>query len=295
MAKIPKNLKMKSAHTLPLACKLFLYCLPMLLLGQVHAASIVTSGTASGLGLDVELSQLSLDVGVGPYAETNVSAPFPDADAAQVLNLSVSMGFFASLGDVRADTLDAYAISDVDGVSSSAETVGSASVRGFELSLGSKDIFTSGDLSIRSAGEQYISSSSSVTGSYGSLLALGQSELGDVTLSISGVDFNLSNSYAANTLLDVSAASMAGITVHLNEQIILGTGLDSYSLVTNAMRIHLQNFNLGGGLGVVSGEIIVGQSSAQMTAIPEPSTIWSLVIGAVGLMFLRRRGIELAH
>ncbi|MDF3128788.1 PEP-CTERM sorting domain-containing protein [Kiritimatiellaeota bacterium B1221] len=289
---------MKSVDKLRPVRKLFLYCLPMLLLGQVHAASIVTSGTASGLGLYVDLSQLSFDVGAGPYAETNVSAPVPDDEAALLLNLSVSLGALGSLeslGDISAVSLEASAISDVDGLSSSAETVGSASVQSFELSLGSKDIFTSGDLSIRSSGAQYIRSSSSVTGSYGALLGVGQSELGDVTLSISGVDFNLSNRYAANTLLDVSAAGVAGITVHLNEQIISGTGLDGYSLVTNAMRIQLQSFHLGGGLGLVSGDIIVGQSSAQMTAIPEPGTLWSLVIGTVGLMLLHRRVIGWAH
>ncbi|MFC5051415.1 PEP-CTERM sorting domain-containing protein [Rubritalea spongiae] len=276
-------------YKLPSVCKKLFYCVPVLLLGQVNGASMVTSGTASGLGLDVDLSILAVDVGVGPYAQAYVSSPVPDTDTGTVSNLSVGIGTLGALGYVEASVIDAEALSNVDGVSASGNTVGSSSVTGLELSLVSGVLFAPNILTISSTSGTAISSSSSVTGSYGSLFTLGESELEDVTLSIAGIDFNLATSYAANTLLDVSAAGLAGISVHLNEQIVTGTGTESYSLVTNAMRIELDAVDLGGALGLISGDIIVGQSFAEMNAVPEPSTTLSLGLGAVGMLCIRRR------
>ncbi|MFC5051432.1 hypothetical protein ACFPK9_12530 [Rubritalea spongiae] len=263
-----------------------LWFLPLVaFLSPVEAAtSIVTSGSASGLGMDVDLSLLVLDVGVGPFAEADVSAPSPDTDSAQVLGLNVDIvATLVTLGSVQAAALDASASSNIDGFSATGNSTGAGSVTGLSFSLGTGGLIS---LSTGGAGD-VISSTSSSSGSYGSLSSIGTSTLENVTLNIGSTSFNLSSTYSPNTELNVSAAGVAGVRVFLNEQTVSGDGISDSYMTTNAIRIDVDAVDLGGSLGIVSGDIIIGQSMSGLDAIPEPQAAVS--IGLAGMLLLLRR------
>ncbi|MGJ8671829.1 hypothetical protein [Rubritalea sp.] len=268
-----------------------LYCVPLLMFSQAEAA--ILAGTSSGLGIDIDLGVtlvgVTTDVGVGPFATANVSAPTPNTQNAEVLNLDADIGALGAVGNVSASEVSASASSDVDGTSNSGSASGLSSITDFELVivegvLGADDLF-----SISTGAGTVITSTSSSTGSYGALSSTGSIELADVTISVAGVNFNLDSSYAANTTLDISAAGVTGITILLNEQTQEGDGVEYTWLTTNAIRVVFDALDLESGLGVANGEFIIGQSFSSITAVPEPVTTGYTAFGALLFLVRRRR------
>ena len=101
-------------------------------------------------------------------------------------------------------------------------------------------------------------------------------------------DASLFSNPSPNTVL----FNALGLSIILNEQIFSGDGINSKGIITNAIDVSFNGFNLGTGLK--SGNIILGQTRAAVTAspgaVPEPST-WAMLLigfGAIGFSMRRR-------
>jgi len=93
------------------------------------------------------------------------------------------------------------------------------------------------------------------------------------------VTTSLDPAYLPNTTLYNSG----GILIIANEQILGGDGSALRTLTTNALRVSLSI------AGVVTGSIIVGQSQAALSAVPEPGTAALLGLGLVAIAVRGRR------
>jgi hypothetical protein len=126
-----------------------------------------------------------------------------------------------------------------------------------------------------------IGSGSIVTGDHGSMTPLGDMILENLAISVSGNALNIPIAPAPNTVL----FDALGIRIVLNEQFSTSI-LGSASQVTNAIHIEIDDVLSLGGL--VSGDIIIAHSDAQMNSVvPEPATFVGL--GGLTLLALLRR------
>lgn len=82
--------------------------------------------------------------------------------------------------------------------------------------------------------------------------------LGNLHLSILGIDVPIPLNPPPNTGIDLNALGIAGATLILNEQVIEGDGITSRSKTTNALRL---NLNI---LGTITGEVIIAHSFAEI-------------------------------
>lgn len=80
--------------------------------------------------------------------------------------------------------------------------------------------------------------------------------LGNVHLSVLGIDVPIPLNPPPNTGVDLNALGIAGATLILNEQVIEGDGVTSRTKTSNGLRLSL---NI---LGTITGEVIVAHSSA---------------------------------
>lgn len=119
----------------------------------------------------------------------------------------------------------------------------------------------------------------------------GQSILSNLNLTVLGIP-TLSLGANAQVGPNFVAYDLLGLTVVLNEQIATTSG-NTQSLVTNAIRIGFNDFLLGGR--TLTGNLIIGQSRASITAmptiaVPEPG-VWLQMIAGFGLtgLLVRRR------
>ncbi len=252
-----------------------------LMAGETHA--VVTSGSSKGYGIDVDVTLLPI-IGNGipiminemPVAEGSAPAPYTDSDTALAINI---------LGLVATDVLNATATSNVNGTP------------------GNKTAYASGDvdeLSVLSILNNIaVFSETRVSGDYNSFTTFGRTI-------IDGLEIN------GNPVLDLEPApntdlfallglgAITGVSVILNEQMTFGEGgvlgavcISECSRVTNAIHVIIDDFGLIGGLGLASGDIILGHSEARLTAapnvIPIPSAIWLLGSGLLGILALRKK------
>lgn len=67
---------------------------------------------------------------------------------------------------------------------------------------------------------------------------------------------------------------------------MLGDGINSLGISTNAIDVTFNNFALG--TNVLNGNIIVGHSQA-MAAVPEPASWAMMLLGFAGIGFVARR------
>lgn len=82
--------------------------------------------------------------------------------------------------------------------------------------------------------------------------------LGNVHLSILGIDVPLPLNPPPNTGVDLNALGIAGATLLLNEQVLEGDGITSRTKTSNALRLSLNV------LGTITGDVVVGHSSASI-------------------------------
>ena len=103
-------------------------------------------------------------------------------------------------------------------------------------------------------------------------------------LGLLSIDGSVYTAPAVNTVV----LSLTGLKVMLNEQ-LRSTTANSLFLQTNAVHISLDNYSLAGKL--LSGDVILGHSEASVTAVPEPMTWGTMVLGfgAIGFAMRRRR------
>jgi hypothetical protein len=117
------------------------------------------------------------------------------------------------------------------------------------------------------------------------------------TNSASIANFNLTGSLLSGLTLDlVTMASAApntvalnllGLKLVLNEQLQTFVSTNDLLVQTNAMHLTLSNYSYGGS--ILSGEVIIGHSQAEIAAVPEPATWGMMLVGFGGIGFAMRR------
>lgn len=239
----------------------------------------VISGASSAFGEEVNLSVLDslITVTSGPLATAAGTAPAPYSQTGSAASVDVGtllLGTFLSTG-----LLNATAQSDVTGLA----TTGSASATASVVNL---DAITNllGFLGISATA---IGSSAEVSGGYGALTTNGGTTIAGLVVDGTPI--------AAVTANDV-VVSTPVLTVTLDKQTTTGDGTSSAGLTVDAIDISLDAAAVG--LDLVSGEIIVAQSEAELTAVPnapgptsvpEPGTLAVFGSGLVALCLMRKR------
>lgn len=121
------------------------------------------------------------------------------------------------------------------------------------------------------------------------------------TGSVTFANLNLAGSLLSGLNLDLAAfanagpntvaLSLAGLKLTLNEQLVSSTPA-TIAQQTNAVHLALNQYAYDGGL--ISGDVILGHSQAQTSAVPEPAVWMSMIIGfgivGLSLRTSRRRG-----
>ncbi|MGJ8695324.1 MAG: hypothetical protein ACSHYF_03340 [Verrucomicrobiaceae bacterium] len=254
----------------------------------------VIAGTGSGMGLSVEVAVGGVTgITVGPEAQIQVTSPGPDSLNASVLAVNETVTMLGSVGAQNGvdNAIVGSAFSDVTGVGTTGNSSGSSTVHQLGITLVPGVALTPDFLSLSSTA---ISSTTSSTGQFGALSSTGSVVLTDLVIVVDGVTLALASNPPPNTIVDLAASGitdtdiLANLTIILNEQVATGDGLESTGLTTNALRISLGAIDLGLPGGNVVSEIIAGQSSSSMSAVPEPS-VFALLAFFPGMMLLRRR------
>ena len=244
---------------------------------QTSAHADVTGGDSKGYGLFVALELIGIPVLTIPEtAVAQGTAPNPYNDFDQVLSVGVTV---PTIAVVTTGVLEAGAISDIDGGAGNRFAMADSLVDDLDVTVVPGTITPD----LISVTADTIGSDSSVSGDYGSMSPLGSMILENLTISISGTSLNIPIAPAPNTVLFDSL----GIRIVLNEQFSV-SNLGNASQITNAIHIELDDVVTGGGL--LSGNIIVAHSDAQMAGVvPEPATFVGLGAGLGLLALLRRR------
>ncbi|MFI4862182.1 MAG: PEP-CTERM sorting domain-containing protein [Phycisphaerales bacterium JB063] len=293
-----------------------------LLAGLPAAGSFAAnvSAQSEGYGVQVQaeiLNLLSVDLlngTPGQYAGGSAPAPYNVSSGLVTLDTTVGtgigpvLGTSVDLGLLGADgVLSASAASDVDGAPGSRTTTGFGQVNGLDLDLVDAGVTVAGiptlNLDLLNVGATTISSTSTVTGDFGSLTAVGVSIIQDLVLNVNGVDLDLVSLLGANGNIDangfliadpntvlLNVGGVVGLNITLNEQIVTGDGITSAMIETNAIHISASGIDLGLPLvdETLNADIIIGHSEASMLSIvPEPGSFALLSLG--GLAMLRRR------
>jgi hypothetical protein len=250
--------------------------------------AVVTLGTSSGMGLEVDVSALSTaSLTVGPLGTSSGSAPAPYSTSNSVLTVNVS----AVLGNVAATddgdgAINTFASSNVDGLAGSRTASGTSTINGLTINLVEGVLLDPDLLNITST---TLGSTSTSTGDYGALGSLGTSVFEDLNITVGGtaVYVNVDSSPAPNTTL-IDAGGIVGLTIVLNEQLATGNGIGATGLTTNALHVYLNGVTFN-GVSAITGDIVVGQSTSTLSAVPEPATAsLGLLVGALALGRRRR-------
>lgn len=115
----------------------------------------------------------------------------------------------------------------------------------------------------------------------GALYSNGTSSLANLNLTgtlLSGLGLNLG--LLASATPNTVAVSLAGLKLTLNEQLVAGTATSIFQQ-TNAAHLTFNQFSYDGGL--LNGDVILGHSEAQISAVPEPAT-WALMLVGFGFV-----------
>lgn len=262
----------------------------LLLLGPATTRADVVSGTSTGYGVYANLNLLNTNLltlgpagsrsGTAPAPYNNTGAPFAGVSASVPLLLNLSTG-----------VINSSASSNVDGTAGPRQATATGGVDGTSLSLvpNAPPILPS----VLTLSATTLSSTSTVSGDYGVLVPTGSSTIVGLTVSVLGANITIPGTIGPNT--GIAIGLVVGLSIILNEQIVTTVGSGQTKIETNAVAIRLNGLNVA-GLGLVSGEILLGHSEAFMQAqaapppagVPEPSTLALLGIGG-GMMLIGRR------
>lgn len=247
-------------------------------------AQSIQSGSASAFDVDVDVSALGLiTLAAGPLATASVSSSTPASDTGSgaQLNANLLLGNLTA-GNGADGALNASASTTVDGVSSTATSQGQSVINGLSLEIVPGVLLTPDLLSITST---TIGSSSTSNGAGGILTSFGASTIEDLAITVAGVAISIPANPAPNTALVINVPGVSGISIILNEQIVSGNGTTLTGITTNALRVSLDAVSFG-TVSAINGDIIIGQSSSGLQAIPEPA---AALLGGLGMLLLIRR------
>jgi len=291
------------------------------LFGDGRAARAdVTAAQSEGYGIQVDLSilnVLSIDLlNLTPAQRSFGAAPGTYAEAASLVSVSTTVG--TTLGPIL-NTAVGLDLATVDGVlNSSAESDvdGNPGIRGAQafgqvndLELGVLDAgvtvlgIPTLTLDLVNVAADTISSTASVTGNAGALVANGDSVIQNLVIEVNGVELNLLNLLGANAQIDVdnfltvlpntqlvNIGGVVGLNLILNEQSVTGDGISSRGIEVNAVRLTLNGIDLGLPLvsETLNGDVRIGHAQASVVAVPEPACLM-LLGGGLAMMTGRSR------
>ena len=232
-------------------------------LGSSAKATVIT-GDADAAGVAIALTgPLPISTGLVPA----VSVSSPPANSANQTLFDLAPQPLISSGEVTVN-----ASTDVDGGPGTRTASADATILDLQLDL---TLVLTDIISITAA---EITSAASVSGDFGALGSTGSSTFSAVSITVDDVTFALDPNYAPNTTI----YNQGGIVIIGNEQILIGNGTTARGITVNALRISLSVLGIGGG-------IVIGQSQAALSAIPEPGTGLLLGLGLVAIARLGRR------
>lgn len=242
------------------------------------------SASSAGYGLDVNLTVLdAVNLQAGPLpAGVAGTAPGPYSLSGSTADVNVAAGTLMLGAGATADLVNGTAFSGVDGSPGSKTTGASGGVTNAAVGAGS----IAGDLLTLDA---TLSSHAQITGDFGSLDATGGSVIESLGLAIDGVPIDLGAYVGVNVAPNTTISTgLLGVTLVLNQQIIAP---DDSSIQVNALNLSL---NLP---GVLTGDIILGHSDAEMTAaaapLPNSAASASLLVAMmIAAQWIRRRRMQ---
>jgi uncharacterized repeat protein (TIGR01451 family) len=217
------------------------------------AATAAASADSSAYGEKVTLSLVPLlgggvNVSSGPVPQVSGTAPATYSQTNSLASAAVSgslLGNILSTGVI--DVAAASAAPGADQVSASAM-------------VDNPQLAAVGNLQLVTLSAAQITSSVAISGTCGSALTttaasvLTGAKLGGVLAS-----GTINASPAPNT----QVVNIGGIRIVLNEQIAAGDGVSTASMTVNAVHVYVANAALT-ALGVLSGDIVIGQSQAAL-------------------------------
>ena len=249
-------------------------------LGLLPARPPGAAGSAFGeylnLSIDSSLVPASVDVGSGPLPSVSGSAPPAFNPSDSVLSVDESAGIQLGLPGLPATTVGILSTGAINvqtnGDDSTPEANSSATIQALDLTVveavpGLLDLF----LGISA---ETVASSASIGGTCGALTTSGETTLTNAALSsdiagLAGIVGALDVSPGVDTVLFDAAILGGQLRIVLNEQIVTGDGLTSAGITVNAIHITLSGIELpilglAGQLLDINGEVIIGQSVAQV-------------------------------
>ncbi len=249
----------------------------------VPAHAVISSASSEGDALTAKVSVLGtslLNLNLLAKAEGTAAPNYADH---QSLPLNVNAGIpLVASANVNATTL--YGDATFDG----ATVFGQGGVTGLNLGVNLLNLF--GSTPVLGLTNATLYSTSTITGDYGSLSAVGDSTITQGQLNVLGhlLDLSVYADAAPNTVVDVAGLlGLTGVHLTLNEQI--GGTCSSFACAIETNALHLVVDPLG--LNVVGADIVLGHSMAEVTAaVPEPGE-WGMMLVGLGMLgsFGRRR------
>lgn len=254
-----------------------------LALSGTAAVAQRASSSAYGLSANEQVSAggvVNANASVGPISQASGAAPPSYDDSNTVASVSQNAALTTGITGVTQSLQTGILTSSASGTATGAQAT--ATVNNLQLTESQAGLLTS----LLGLGATTIQSHSEAS-SLGGLSASGSTTIEGLTLYglLTGgltIDASLYVNPAPNTVL----LSIAGLSIILNEQSMLGDGINSLGISTNAIDVTFNNFALG--TNVLNGNIIVGHSQA-MAAVPEPASWAMMLLGFAGIGFVARR------
>jgi hypothetical protein len=247
------------------------------------------SSSAYGLSANENVSAagvVNANVSVGPISQAAGAAPPTYNNSNTIASVSQNAALTTGVTGVTQGLQTGILTSSASGNATGAQAT--ATVNNLQLSEAQAGLLS--DLLNLSA---TTISSTSQASSLGGLSASGSTTIEGLTLyglltGNQSIDGSLFVNPAPNTVL----LSIAGLSIILNEQTMLGDGVTGIGISTNAIDVGFNNFALG--TNVLNGNVILGHSQAfaslaSPAAVPEPATWAMMLMGFAGIGILLRR------
>jgi hypothetical protein len=258
-------------------------------LGLSSTEALAQAASSSGYAVSANenvsaVGVVNATVNVGPIAPSSGSAPPAYNNSNSLASVNQSATLTSGIGGVSQSLSTGLLTSSASGTSTAAQ--GTGTINNLVLSLDSNVLGA-----LLGVGATTIQSTSQAN-SVGGLDASGSTTIEGLTLYgllLNGVTIN--GSLFVNPNPNTILLSIAGLTITLNEQTMLGDGITSTGISTNAIDVAFNNFALGTNL--LNGNVILGHSQALASlgtpAVPEPSTWAMMLLGFAGIGFAARR------